>query len=99
MLLGGMKWLTMLMDKQALRAKEFEAIVDTYTQPGAVQGVLPGIERGVGLDKWPSPIHRVNWPLSLTRLLSCGERLILFSCQVGQIDWRNIFPILSVFRW
>jgi len=62
------------------------------------RGVLPGIERVVDLDKWPSPIRRVNWPLSLTRPLSCGERLILFSCQVGQIDWRNIFPILSVFR-
>jgi len=85
-------------NKQALRAKEFEAIVDTYTQPGAVQGSIAWYQRVVDLDKWPSPIRRVNWPLSLTRPLSCGERLILFSCQVGQIDWRNIFPILSVFK-
>ena len=54
--------------------------------------VLPGIERGVGLDKWPSPIRRVNWPPSLARPRSCGERLIRSSRPVGQIDWRTIFP-------
>ena len=35
-------------NKQALRAKEFEAIVDTYTQPGAVQGSIAWYRAGGG---------------------------------------------------
>jgi len=35
-------------NKQALRAKEFEAIVDTYTQPGAVRGSIAWYRAGGG---------------------------------------------------
>ena len=35
-------------NKQALRAKEFEAIVDAYTQPGAVRGSIAWYRAGGG---------------------------------------------------
>jgi pimeloyl-ACP methyl ester carboxylesterase len=35
-------------NKQALRPKEFEAIVDTYTQPGAIRGSIAWYRAGAG---------------------------------------------------
>jgi pimeloyl-ACP methyl ester carboxylesterase len=57
-------------NKQALRANEFEAIVDTYTQPGAVRGSIAWYRAGggsgqVALSYPPSQLAPITQPTAV----------------------------------